>query len=315
MYPEEDLNKGEDTAVVTSTVVTSTYTGEKTHNEPSEAKCCTCCSMMWVTIIGFLTFAFGCLLIGAALYGKFYYSDYEQINEALPSGGIWYILGVGVFVACCGLLLMLAICCNEDGAPKPFFKFVLVATSIVLLLMLILEVSAGATLVYALGIMGEETSASGSGLGAAIITQRNTYTDDAFTFCCNFPEPRTYDGTQIAHLTGDNATEVKACKWPTWNPAVRSRCETEPLSSDVKMTSEASSVYDCVCDGTPAEYGAYFGTMLQGSLLWIGVVSILFAICLLFGVIWTCYLGFLHCCQKDKNDGPKGEYAYNPNEQ
>jgi len=212
---------------------------------------------------------------------------------------------------------MLAICCNEDGAPKPFFKFVLVATSIVLLLMLILEVSAGATLVYALGIMGEETTASGAGLGAKIIQQRNTYTDDAYTFCClNFDSPRTYEGAEVAHLTGANATEVKACKWPTLNSAVKSKCETEPFTDGVTINSEDSSVYDCVCAGDADTYGAYFGVMLQGGLLWVGVVAITFAICLLFGVIWTCYLGFLHCCQsRQKNDGPKGDYVYNPNEQ
>jgi len=242
-----------------------------------------------VTIIGFVTFAFGVLLVGSALYAKFMYSNYSSLSDSIPAGGIWYILGVGAFIALCGIMLMLAVCCNDEGVPKPFFKMVLIIGSFVLLLMLILEISAGSLLVYSLGIMGQE-DADGP-LASDIINDRNKFTNATFTKCCiEFTPP----------YTSTNASVVDdVCKWPEWNSNVATKCKDDGKSSNV---------LECACSSTPEYYGSLFGAMLQGAFLWIGVVAISFAICLIFGVIWTCYLGWKHCCTD------KSRHEYNPNQ-
>lgn len=294
MYP--DLNEGENTQVKSNETVA--YSGPDKGNDVEEKNkeggckhCCDSFAHVWVALVGFFAIAFGGVMIGLSLYAKFYYSNYASLSDALPTGGIWYLLGVGVFLVVLGKLLMLALCCrDEEGAPKPFFKVILIVVSVLLVLMLILEISAGGIMIYSFGIMGETTVPPSDTIGNEIIRQRNEYTNKSYAYCCIKYTP-PYNST-IASVVDDT------CKWPTLNSAVAEKCGTvDP--------------YVCVCNAGPDGYGAYFGAMLQASFMWIGIIACSAAFLLIMGAVYTSYLGCLHC-RKNKEE-KVNDHEYDPN--
>jgi len=233
-------------------------------------------------------------MVSLSIYAKFAYSNYENLSNALPTGGIWYLLGVGVFVVVLGILLMMSLCCrDEDGAPKPFFKVILIVVSILLILLLVLEISAGGIMVYSFGIMGEESVPPSDVIGRNIIERRNHYTNATYTFCCVQYTP-PYNST-IASIVDDT------CKWPKWNSAVSEKCKANGQTDP----------YTCVCSDGPDAYGAYFGAMLQASFVWIGIIAISVATLLIMGAVYTAYLGCLHC-RPSKDDKKRDNHEYNP---
>jgi len=294
MYP--DLNEGENSQVKSNETVA--YSGPDKQNDVEEQnkkggckECCDSFAHVWVALVGFFAIAFGGVMIGLSLYAKFYYSNYASLSDALPTGGIWYLLGVGVFLVVLGKLLMLALCCrDEEGAPKPFFKVILIVVSVLLVLMLVLEISAGGIMIYSFGIMGEATVPPSDTIGNQIISQRNAYTNKSYNFCCIKYTP-PYNST-VASVVDDQ------CKWPLLNSAVAEKCGTvDPLV--------------CVCNAGPDAYGAYFGAMLQASFMWIGIIACSAAFLLIMGAVYTSYLGCLHC-RKNKEE-KVNDHEYNPN--
>lgn len=296
MYP--DLNEGENTQVKTNETVA--YSGPGNQNDV-EAKnkggckqCCDSFAHVWVALVGFFAIAFGGVMVGLSLYAKYYYSNYTNLSDALPTGGVWYLLGVGVVVAVLGVLLMLALCCrDEEGAPKPFFKVILIIVSILLVLLLILEISAGAIMIYSFGVMGETTVPPSDTIGNEIISRRNSYTNVTYYTCCVKYTP-PYNST-IDSVIDDT------CKWPKWNSAVSEKCAADGQNDP----------YTCVCNAGPDGYGAYFGAMLQASFLWIGIIACSSAFLLILGAVYTSYLGCLHCRQSKVEK--KSDHEYDPN--
>jgi len=298
MYP--DLNEGENTQVKSNETVA--YSGPDKKNDVEvknkEGGCKECCDSfahVWVALVGFFAIAFGGVMIGLSLYAKFAYSNYTNLSEALPTGGIWYLLGVGAVVVVLGVLLMLSLCCrDEDGAPKPFFKVILITVSVLLVLLLILEISAGGIMIYSFGVMGETTVPPSDTIGNEIISRRNSYTNKTYYTCCVQYKP-PYNST-IDSIIDDT------CKWPKWNGAVAEKCAAAGHDDDP---------YLCVCEAGPDAYGAYFGAMLQASFMWIGIIACSSAFLLIMGAVYTSYLGCLHC-RKNK-DEKKSDHEYDPN--
>merc|ERR1712187_162544 len=203
--------------------------------------------------------------MGISLYAKFAYAEYDKLSDSLPVGGIWMIFGFGIVLAVCSIVLLLAKCHFD----KPCFKMVLVVFSIILSVLLILEVVSGFVMVWGLGVVALPKSEVTDAAADRLLDARATAINGTYTECCIQNTP-PYD---FGNLTNKIDS---ACLWPEKAEAVIQKCGNQ-------------NVLECVCKDSTA-YGAYFGLFLQSGLLWIAIVTIIFALLLLFALIATCVL-------------------------
>jgi len=220
-----------------------------------------------VTIIGLITFLLGLFFVITSLYAKFGpTTDYEHLNTALPStGGIWMIFGFGLTLTICSVVLMLSACLYK----VKFFKVVLVVFAIILSVLLILEiVSAGVTL-WGLNVISLPNNKATEAAANQLLAARNKTVYATYYECCVEYKP-PYQNMTIGIPS--------ACKWPEDSAVVKEDCGNQ-------------NVFDCVCADS-ATYGGYIGKFLSSKVLWVGVVTIVFAILLMIGLIATCVLVF-----------------------
>lgn len=270
MYPDlNDENNGASTTTYQSTTSSGDVKKKKKQQdndaENEKDNCCVSGARCWITLIGGLNLLLGLFVAICSLYAKFFYPEYESMSAALPEGGIWMILGFGVVLAVCSVVLLLATCMYE----KPGFKLILVIFAIILAILLFLEIVSGGVMVWGLGVISLPQSDIGDAAADRILDARSLAINATFTECCikNVPP---YNSVV-------NMTKIDpVCLWPQSSPAIMEACKGQ----DVTV---------CVCKD-PTVYGSYFGLLLKSSLTWVGIVTITFAVMLLIGLISTCVL-------------------------
>ena len=202
-----------------------------------------------------------------SLYAKFGYSEYKELSKSLPDGGIWMIFSFGIVLAVCSILLVTA----AHKSDKGIFVMILVVFSIILTLLLLLEIAGAGVFIWGLGVISLPDNEVGNAISDRILEARDAAAQVAYAECCpssnNVTVPNTVD---------------PACLWPKAAKFSSSQC------------GEAND-FDCVCE-SPLKYASSFGLYLQSNLKWVAIVTIVFAVLLLFGLIATCTL----ICTKDK---------------
>jgi len=267
MYPDlNDDNNGASTTTYQSTTASGNVKKKKQENDQENEKdnCCVSGAKCWITLIGGLNLLLGLFVAICALYAKFFYSDYENLSATLPDGGIWMILGFGVVLAVCSVVLLLSTCMYE----KPGFKLILVVFAIILAILLFLEIVSGGVLVWGLGVISLPKSDIGDAAADRLLDARSLAINATYAECCIKNTP-PYDIVNISKIES-------VCLWPQSAAAVKQACT-------------GVDVLECVCKD-PTAYGAYFGLFLQSSLSWVAIVTITFAVLLLIGLISTCVL-------------------------
>lgn len=256
---------------------------KKDKKNQSQNQCCILGSRIWVTIIGLITFLLGLFFVITSLFAKFgSTTGYEHLNTALPStGGIWMIFGFGLTLTICSVVLMLSACLYK----VKFFKVVLVVFAIILSVLLILEiVSAGVTL-WGLNVISLPHNTATEAAANQLLAARNKTVYATYYECCVEYKP-PYQNMTIGIPS--------ACKWPEDSAVVKEDCGSK-------------NVFDCVCADS-ATYGGYIGKFLSSKVLWVGVVTIVFAILLMIGLIATCVLVFY-----DEKKNQRKEHYTPPN--
>lgn len=280
MYPDlDDPKKTENLSggSTTNYQATNSTTTTTTTSKPKKDNCCVRSAKIWITLIGGLNLILGVFVAASALYAKFAYAGYEHLSEILPDGGIWMIFGFGIVLALCSVVLLFATCCYTNA----FFKTILVIFAIILSVVLIIEVISAAVLVWGLGVIALPKSSVADAASDRLLDIRQKTINGTFTECCELNSP-PYNMLNIS-----NAVET-ACLWPNSAAVVKEACGSE-------------NVLVCVCKDSVA-YGSYFGLFMQSKLLWVGVVTILFALLVLFALIATCAL----ICAGAKNKKKSG---------
>jgi len=270
MYPDlnEEDNKGAQPTYQATTTTTTTQTKKKKEGQQEEKdNCCLAGAKFWISLIGALNLLLGLFVAGISMYAKFAYADYDKLSESLPSGGIWMIFGFGVVLALCSIVLLLAKC-NFD---KACFKMVLVVFAIILTVLLIMEIVSGFVMVWGLGIIALPKTSSEVADAAAdrLLDARAKAINGTYYECCIQNTPPYNFGNLTNKIDS-------ACLWPEKAQAVVDACGSQ-------------NVLECVCKDATA-YGSYFGVFVQSGLLWVAIVTILFAILLLAALISTCVL-------------------------
>jgi len=284
-YPDlKDEDKPATTTYqATTTTTTTTNDQQKKKKNKQNDGCCLVSAKIWITIIGILNLVLGLFVVCTSLYAKFAYSKYDELNESLPTGGIWMILSFGVILTVCSIVLMLATCLYD----RPCFKMVLVVFAIILMLLLIMEVASAAVFVWGLGVISLPKSKVSDGISNGLLEARDKAVAETYNECCvKFMPP--YNAGNLSKIDS-------GCLWPNSADVVKEKCGSQ-------------NVLECVCS-SKTEYGAYFGLFLQSKLMWVGAVTIVLAILLLLGLIATCVL---ICAKKKKNDAT---YKEAPEEQ
>jgi len=221
----------------------------------------------------------GLFVAAISLYAKFGYSNYADLSKSLPDGGIWMIFGFGIVLAICSVFLMLAAKYHD----KPFFVMVLVVFSIILTLLLLLEIAGAGVFIWGLGVVSLPKNDVGNAIADRILEARNAAAQVAYNQCCK-------QGNATIPNTAD-----PACLWPKAATAVINKCNGQP-------------VLECVCQST-LKYASSFGLYLQSNLKWVAIVTIVFAVLLLFGLIATCTL----ICVKKKATAKDKAHLYDNN--
>jgi len=278
MYPDlnEEDNKGAQPTYQATVTTTTTQTKKKKEEQQEEKdNCCLAGAKFWISLIGALNLLLGLFVAAISLYAKFAYADYDKLSESLPAGGIWMIFGFGVVLALCSIVLLLAKC-NFD---KACFKMVLVVFAIILTVLLIMEIVSGFVMVWGLGIIALPKSSSEVADAAAdrLLDARAKAINGTYYECCIQNTPPYNFGNLTNKIDS-------ACLWPEKAQAVVDACGGQ-------------NVLECVCKDSTA-YGSYFGLFVQSGLLWVAIVTILFAILLLAALISTCVL---ICANKKKS--------------
>lgn len=228
-------------------------------------KCCILGAKIWVTIIGVLNFLLGLFFVIASLSAKFGPSDYEHLNTALPTtGGIWMIFGFGLTLAICSVVLILAVRFYDI----PIFKVILFVFAVILSILLILEVASAGVMMWGLNVVSLPENSATEAAATNLLSARNKTVYATYYECCIQYKPPY-------NMTGGIPD---ACKWPEKAAVVTEGCGSQ-------------NVFDCVCEDS-AVYGSYIGKFLASKVLWVGVVTIVFAILLMIGLIATCVLLF-----------------------
>lgn len=270
MYPDlnEEDNKGAQPTYQATTTTTTTQNKKKKEEQQEEKdNCCLAGAKFWISLIGALNLLLGLFVAAISMYAKFAYAGYDQLSASLPSGGIWMIFGFGVVLALCSIVLLLAKC-NFD---KACFKMVLVVFAIILTVLLIMEIVSGFVMVWGLGILALPKSSSEVADAAAdrLLDARAKAINGTYYECCIQNTPPYNFGNFTNKIDS-------ACLWPEKAQAVVDACGSQ-------------NVLECVCKDATA-YGSYFGIFVQSGLLWVAIVTILFAILLLAALISTCVL-------------------------
>jgi len=251
-----------------------------------DANCCILGAKIWVSIIGVISLLLGAFVLGIALYAKFYYAGYSELSATLPDGGIWMIFGFGVVLALCSFVLILSAVCYD----KAGFKLILVVFAIILTLLLLLEIMSAGILVWGLGVITIPESSVGDAITDRLLDARAKAVNSTYYDCCVTNKPP---------YSIENITKLDApCLWPNSADEVQQKCGSE-------------NVLECVCKSAVA-YGAYFGVFVQSKIEWVAVVTIIFAVLLLFGIIATCTL---ICAKKKRKEQKKGNKYYHPKDQ
>lgn len=254
-----------------------TEIGEKDNCVVGFAKC-------WLTIIGVSTMLFGLGLGAAAIYVKFFYADYGAFNQALTAlgaaGFVWGLLGFGVVLAVCALLLVVAGCCHDSPKCAPIFKTILIVFTILLSLLLIAEVVVGAAVFISLNNLSvAPVGQAGTVAQRAINDARTQAFNTTYVKCCQDNTP-PYNSTVI---------EVNdLCKWPELFPAgalesASAACPTATPASGVELEK-------CLCGDGAEQYGYVAGVFLSSNLSYIGIIAIVFAVLVLIALIAACVL-------------------------
>lgn len=280
MYPDlnEDNNKDDSAQfnyqATTTTTTTEEQKKKKKGEEKETEKCCFLAAKLWISIIGILNLVLGLFLVSISLYAKFAYVGYADLSEMLPTGGIWMIFGFGLVLAFCSIMLICSACFYQN----PCFKTILVVFAIILVILLVLEVASAAVVVWGLGVVALPKSQVTDAAADRLLDARAAAVNSTWTECCIVNTP-PYNVGNISKVVDS------ACLWPKASDAVQQACGTK-------------NVFECVCASSTA-YGSFFGIMLQSRLLWVGIVTIIFAILLLVGIISTCVLIFAKRKKKD----------------
>lgn len=245
-----------------------TTTTKTKQAEPGEKTFCIRGAQLWVTIIGLLTLIIGLFVAGIALYAKFAYANYTELSASLPDGGIWMIFGFGVVLAACSVVLLL----SAKFYTTKGFKCILGVFALVLTLLLLVEIAASGVLIWGLGVIALPKNEVGNAITDRLLEARAKAVNATFSQCCLGPNKPPYNFNNIT-------SKIDAvCLWPDSAPAVKTSCG-------------GVNVLVCVCESA-TRYGASFGLFLQSNLVWVAVVTIVFAVLLLFGLIATCVLIF-----------------------
>jgi len=268
MYPDIDDNNAPNSGAPNYQATGKNQKDGK-KKQANDGSCCGLAAKIWVTIIGLLTLLLGVFVAAISLYAKFGYGKYEDIIESLPSGGIWMIFSFGIILAICSILLVIA----AHKSDKGIFIMILVVFSIILTLLLLLEIAGAGVFIWGLGVISLPDNEVGNAISDRILEVRNEAAQVAYDECC----------PTIGNITTPNQV-LPACLWPEAATAVIASCNKE-----------GKQVFDCVC-GSVLTYGSSFGLYLQSNLKWVAIVTIVFAVLLLFGLIATCTL----ICTKDK---------------
>jgi hypothetical protein len=270
MYPdlndEDNKNQlGGASQVTYQSTTTTTAQDKKKKKEQEKDNCCVAGAKFWISVIGALNLLLGLFVAGCSLYAKFGYNDYAELSKALPDGGIWMIFGFGIVLALCSIVLLLAKCHFD----KPCFKMVLVVFAIILSVLLVMEIVSGIVMVWGLGIIALPKSSVSDTAANSLLIARNKAVNGTYYECC-------VDNTPPYNFGNVTSAIDSACLWPDKAEVVKQACGDQ-------------NVLECVCKDSAA-YGGYFGLFLRSRLLWVGVVTILFAVLLLFALIATCVL-------------------------
>jgi len=228
-----------------------------------------------VTIVGIFTFLLGLFFVIASLSAKFGTSSYEHLNTALPeagSTGIWMIFGFGLTLTICSVVLVLSACLYNKGG---IFKVVLVIFALILSVLLILEIASAGVLLWGLNVISLPDNTATETAANQLLKARNKTVYATYYECCVEYKP-PYQNMSIGIPS--------ACKWPKDSSVVKEGCGSQ-------------NVYDCVCADS-ATYGGYVGKFLASKVLWVGAVTIVFAILLMIGLVATCVLVF---CDEKRN--------------
>lgn len=274
MYPDlndednkNNLGAAQPTYQSTTTKTTTTQNKKKEEEQKEKDNCCLAGAKFWISLIGALNLLLGLFVAAISLYAKFAYADYDKLSSSLPVGGIWMIFGFGIVLALCSIVLLLAKCHFD----KPCFKMVLVVFAIILTVLLIMEIVSGFVMVWGLGIIALPKSSSEVADAAAdrLLDARAKAINGTYQECCIENTP-PYNFVNLTNKIDS------ACLWPDKAQAVIEACGDQ-------------NVLECVCKDATA-YGSYFGIFLRSGLLWVAIVTILFAILLLAAIISTCVL-------------------------
>jgi len=232
--------------------------------EKNQKKCGIIGAQIWVSIVGVLTFLLGLFFVLASVSAKFGPTEYEHLNTALPStGGVWMIFGFGLTLSVCSVVLILAACFFDKG----IFKTILVVFAVILSLLLVLEVASAGVMLWGLNVISLPDNAATEAAATRLLEARNKTVYATYYECCVEYTP-PYQNMTIGIPS--------ACKWPENSDVVKEGCGSQ-------------NVFECVCEDS-ATYGSYIGKFLSSKVLWVGVVTIVFAILLLIGLITTCAL-------------------------
>jgi len=274
MYPDlqEDNNNPQNSQNPNYQATQQTGQPEKKKTDNGET-CCILGAKIWVTIIGILSMLLGLFVAAIALYAKFGYSSYKELSQSLPDGGIWMIFGFGIVLAIASIVLMLSAKFYDNAC----FKMILIVFTIILTLMLLLEIVGAGLFIWALGVVTIPETEVGNAITDRILEARDAGAKVLWEECCR---PEYVNGT-VNSL--DPNTADPACLWPTVATAVIDKCDgADPML--------------CVCS-TPLQYGSSFGLFFSSNTKWVAIVTIVFAVPLLLGIIATCSL---ICAKKKK---------------
>lgn len=279
MYPdlndEDNKNLAAQPTYQATTTTTTTKNKKKEEGQKEKDNCCLAGAKFWISLIGALNLILGLFVTAISLYAKFAYAGYDKLSASLPDGGIWMIFGFGIVLSLCSIVLLLAKCHFD----KPCFKMVLVVFAIILTVLLIMEIVSGFVMVWGLGIIAlpKESSEVADAFADRLLDARAKATNGTYAECCIDNTP-PYDFVNLTNKIDS------ACLWPEKAQAVIDACGSQ-------------NVLECVCKDATA-YGSFFGMFLRSGLLWVAIVTILFAVLLLAALIATCVL---ICAKKKKS--------------
>lgn len=278
MYPDlnnidnYDNNDSDDVSYITSQNKFNKDTQARTQGEA----CCAVCAIMakvLVCITGISGTLTGLFAMSITLYTLVGGHDYGKLSELFPTFTISMIFCVGILLAFCSVVLIVATCCYTN----PRFRVAIIIFSVLLTIILLIELAIGAFAVWSLDIIAIPKDNPQNVVTDQLLMRRNQIANATYIQCCVDSTPPYFGG---------NATLVDGiCKWPE---------STQQIKDDCGDT----NVFVCVCGHGPKQYTAFFGIFLRHCLSWIAGAMFVSAGLLLVTKIALCFL----ICQKEKTD-------------